>query len=700
MFKLSMYKTARILLLGAFFILFSYQNVHSQATDEQIDKTLVAVVKYFNTSGNDSIYYQKIDSLENLLNDYIENNPISERYLVAIGKYAKEIAPKDYSKAIRLLKENIEQCETLNYNHALSLSMHNLGSIYADNKENHKAIEIFIQTVKMFKDLEDWPAYAYCLIDIGNIYYRGEFYDRSIDYYNQALIVFREHFNEKGYNAGASVCFQNIGIVNEGKGDYELALEFYKKSLNSRIASEQINNLSYAYSYIAGVYFKLQLFDSTECYLLKSVHIDKEINITDKLLASYRRLGDFKQKQGYNEESLIYYLECYRISKQAKNNFQLVISEHDLGKVFYSLNKLDSAILFFKSSYQKSIEIEFIEYTESSAEYLVMIYENTGEYESAIPYYQKLLEIKDYKIQNSIVRTALQFEIKERKEERQLFENENKRHKEISLTMIAIIALIIIVLILLLSSKKKIKNQSIQIEKSLCDLQIANTHLNRTYSIIAHDLKGPIGSSIELINNLNIKDLDSKGREYYFSAIKNTLNNSYDLMISLLAWSRVQEGKFPYSPSNIDLRQILDNSLNLVSEIANKKTITISNSLNKKCIIYADINMTTTIVNNLLVNAIKYTNNGGEIKLSTKVNGDYCSFTVEDDGVGMSKQQLNDLFKRDKYDIRRGTNDEKGSGLGLKLVYEFVKLNKGNIQVISEEGNGSRFVVDFMSVKE
>jgi len=695
-----MYKTARLLFLSAFIYLFSYQNVQSQATDEQIDKSLFAVVDYYNYNGNDSIYYQKIDSLENLLNEYIEHNPISERYLVAIGKYAKEIAPKDYSKAIRLLKENIEQCEVHNYNHALSLSMHSLGSIYADNKENHKAIEIFIQTVNMFKDLEDWPAYAYCLIDIGNIYLRGEFYNRSFDYYNQALAVFKEHFNEKGYNSGAAVCYQNIGIVNERIGEYELALEFYKKSLNSRIASEQFNNLSYAYSYIADVYYELQLFDSTEYYLFKSVEVDKKINITDKLLDSYRRLGDFKQKQGYKEESLIYYLECYRISKQAKNNFQLVISKYDLGRVYYSLNKLDSAILYLKSSYYKSIEIEFIEYTESSAEYLIMIYENTGEYESAIPFYQKLLGIKDYKIQNSIVRTALQFEIKERKEERQLFENENKRHKEISITMIAIIALIIMVLILLLVSRRKIKNQSIQIEKSLCDLQIANTHLNRTYSIIAHDLKGPIGSSIELINNLNIKEIDSKEREYYFSAIKNTLSNSYDLMINLLAWSRVQEGKFPYTPSNIDLYQILDSSLNLVSEIAKKKSITISNSLTDKCIIYADINMTTTIVNNLLINAIKYTHNGGEIKLDTKINNDYCSFTVEDDGVGMSKEQLNDLFKRDKYDIRRGTNDEKGSGLGLKLVYEFIKLNKGNIQVISKEGNGSRFVVDFLHVEE
>lgn len=238
------------------------------------------------------------------------------------------------------------------------------------------------------------------------------------------------------------------------------------------------------------------------------------------------------------------------------------------------------------------------------------------------------------------------------------------------------------------------------LEAALGQLNEANERLkelnatkDRFFSIIAHDLRSPfnaiVGLSSLLVEQVRQKDYDSL--DQYAAIIEESSQQAMALLLNLLEWSRVQTGKMNFSPVRLDLVKEVDDAVSLAQETARLKTIVIERELPEHAFFFADRAMLGTVLRNLISNAIKFTRHGGRIVVAAKLETDGWQVSVSDNGVGMSNEVMEKLFRIDQNHSTAGTDNENGTGLGLILCHEFIARHGGNIRVESEVDRGSKF---------
>jgi signal transduction histidine kinase len=228
-------------------------------------------------------------------------------------------------------------------------------------------------------------------------------------------------------------------------------------------------------------------------------------------------------------------------------------------------------------------------------------------------------------------------------------------------------------------------------EKSLLEL---NATKDKLFSIIAHDLRSPFNTTLGLVEMLE-KEIDIITNEEIKESIEvlaHSLKSQFKLLENLLNWARLQTGKMEIKRKEIHLNKFTDDVIDLLSSTAKTKNITIVNNIEKEVIISADENMLRSIISNLISNALKFTNDGGSVTISSKSIGSSYEITVSDTGIGMKENDIATIFNIDKLHTTLGTAGEKGTGLGLALVKEMVEKHNGNISVISEVGKGTKFI--------
>jgi signal transduction histidine kinase len=179
--------------------------------------------------------------------------------------------------------------------------------------------------------------------------------------------------------------------------------------------------------------------------------------------------------------------------------------------------------------------------------------------------------------------------------------------------------------------------------------------------------------------------------------IYQSTNNIFRLLQNLLEWSGAQTGRLKLSPENIEFQQVLDNSLSVLRALAEQKNILIKTEFCPDLNVYADPLMIETVLRNLINNAIKFTPEGGSIEITARKNDGQVFVSVSDSGIGISDEDVQNLFRIDSKVKRKGTNNEDGSGLGLILCKEFVEKNNGSIWAKSTPGQGSSFIFSIPS---
>jgi signal transduction histidine kinase len=245
-------------------------------------------------------------------------------------------------------------------------------------------------------------------------------------------------------------------------------------------------------------------------------------------------------------------------------------------------------------------------------------------------------------------------------------------------------------------------SQQTQLNHQFSELKEINATRDKFFSIIAHDLKNPIGSfmgvSEFIVNTFNSLSRDEI-REF-LDAINVTAKQLYELLENLLLWSRAQRGLIPYHPIEINVNSIIQNNIELLRFNADLKNIQLNYNIEKPFVVYADVNMLSTILRNLLTNAIKFTKENGIISVICTENENYCLFKVEDNGVGIPDGNIKNLFNIESSITTKGTRQESGTGLGLIICKDFVEMHTGEIWVESTLNNGSKFYFTIPLIKD
>jgi PAS domain S-box-containing protein len=241
-----------------------------------------------------------------------------------------------------------------------------------------------------------------------------------------------------------------------------------------------------------------------------------------------------------------------------------------------------------------------------------------------------------------------------------------------------------------ITERKIIENVLKQSEEKLKEL---NSTKDKFFSIIAHDLRNPLGSfkgMTELLSD-SYDDFDEEERLTFLRAMKVSAENIYKLLENLLEWSRSQRGNIILDNQDLDLNLLVKNNIIFLKQIADNKKIKLINNINESIIVNADANLINTIIRNLISNAIKFTTENGSVSLSSNSDEKMTIVSIHDTGIGMSDDTINKLFRIDQNISLLGTSNEKGTGLGLILCKEFVEKHGGKIWVESKEGVGSTF---------
>ncbi|MFH1297819.1 MAG: hybrid sensor histidine kinase/response regulator [Bacteroidota bacterium] len=241
----------------------------------------------------------------------------------------------------------------------------------------------------------------------------------------------------------------------------------------------------------------------------------------------------------------------------------------------------------------------------------------------------------------------------------------------------------------------KLNNQMLAEQND--ELQLLNATKDKLLSIISHDLRAPMGTLKEILDfiMINYGDLDHQKLHESIESIRDSIESSYTLVENLLFWARNQRGDILYEPGMHDVKEIVEDSIRLMKASAEAKNIQLTSKILTDGHAYFDANMMSVVMRNLTNNAIKFTKEGGHVLISVAKFKDDPEHTilveVKDDGVGMTPDDANMIFKNGASFPATGGNLGQGSGLGLKLCREFVDRNGGKIWAESKPGKGSVF---------
>ncbi|MFA9391090.1 MAG: ATP-binding protein [Prolixibacteraceae bacterium] len=246
------------------------------------------------------------------------------------------------------------------------------------------------------------------------------------------------------------------------------------------------------------------------------------------------------------------------------------------------------------------------------------------------------------------------------------------------------------------------KNAERTLKENEMYLKELNSAKDKFFSIISHDLKNPFNSIIGLSDLLieRIQEKDYKGIEEFVKAIQDTAQHTMSLLLNLLEWANSQTGNLKYQPEHLNIESLFNEVFSLVKPLANEKSILISTDVSSNSIVCADKAMISTVIRNLISNAIKFTYPLGKIEISVVQNKDETLVTIADSGVGINRDKIKDLFCIDKNTSTQGTQNEKGTGLGLHLCKEFIEKHGGQIWAESELGKGTSFHFSIPNFKE
>ncbi len=248
--------------------------------------------------------------------------------------------------------------------------------------------------------------------------------------------------------------------------------------------------------------------------------------------------------------------------------------------------------------------------------------------------------------------------------------------------------------------------QRVEIEKNLLlsekNLRDANAAKDKFFSIIAHDLKNPFHSILNF-SDLLLKHYSTYDKEEVLTFVKmihESSRQTYSLLENLLNWARAQTGRISFSPSVTDIYKLANNVISLLEGIAIEKNIRIASNIKPDTYAYCDGNMINTVIRNLLSNAIKFTRPAGEVTLNSRSGSRMIGISIADAGVGIKNEDLKKLFQIDVHFSTAGTANEEGTGLGLILCHEFVRINNGKLKVTSKVGKGTTFFLELPKIPE
>lgn len=399
------------------------------------------------------------------------------------------------------------------------------------------------------------------------------------------------------------------------------------------------------------------------------------------------------------------YKEAITMNNERGAETELAHCQYRLADTFYKGLEYDSALYYLDIAQLRLSQAKRPDLVKECYGLKSKIYQALNDYESAFYNHQAFFAYNDSlytsdaleKLKNEQVRQNV-LDFKEGKELAEqnaiLLAQKNRIYLVVGIATTIILVMVIYLYFNLRKVKLKIENQNEQL------VQLNHTK-DKFFGIIAHDLRSPLLGLQSVGDQIGyfIKKNRPERLEQLAENIETTTKKLTKLLDNLLNWALLQNGMIPYQPEKVDLKMVVQSIVELLGPTADAKRVLLKNEILEDSFVYADNKSVQTIFRNIISNALKFTNSGGEVRVNVRNENARFVVIINDTGTGISAEQLPKLFELDKKSAT-GTSGEKGSGLGLVLCKELVELNKGSIDVTSDVGKGSSFIFDLPKYSE
>lgn len=642
-----------------------------------------------------------------IISNKIDDKKVKAKTLQYFANASLRVGEKD--SAIVNLNRALMIYKDLDDSLNIGIVFINLGEAYTNLNDTPNMVSSYIHALEIFKNLGNEENMAIVYLNLGSVYSNilGE-YKKAIEYGFKALEIYTKLGNE----VKKTYCYLIIGSAHEYLGNLDKALEYYSKSFEICSRSGNKYLLANTENYMGEAYNKQQNIESALDSYSKSLKIYSELSDAEGIAVAENNIGECYYKLGEFNKALSHYTKSFNYFDKRGEKFQLSELLFNIGNVYHKRKDYNSAINSYNRSIIYAKETNALESLKDSYKAIANTYKAMLLPERALSYFENYMEVKDrlFKLENLAIISELEakYESEQKEKEIELLKEQQKLSEEnvnlqtnlnTSLIVVTLLLIAVVFIVIKKYRQKNILNQ--KLAESEAHLQKLNFTKDKFFSIIAHDLRGPLGtlSGLTEILDEDAEEMDKKSIVELSGDINQISKNTINLLNNLLTWASIQTGKVDTSKDNFDVFEVVDSVYQLLNKSLNRKNISFFNEIPKGFFVYADQNMISSVMRNLIHNAIKFTHADGKIAASAEVNNGYISISISDNGVGIPEESISQLFEIGSKVSTYGTENEVGTGLGLILSKEFADKNNGSIEVESEVGNGTTFTINLQKSK-
>ena len=633
--------------------------------------------------------FSQAENLDSLLTGIPDD---SSKVLLLIDKATSKVRTRP-SDALPYAEKALELSREFSLKNLEKKASNLLGTTHYYSGNMSKALKYYKSALKLSQQLKDSIAMSKQISNIAIIYTGFANYPKAIEFYTKGI----ELDKKIGDSSGIAVKLGNLSAVYYYLQEYDIGLANLFEAYNLNLIHGDKSSLSFNLSNIGLMHFAKKNYDSSLYYYFKALDIDKELNYQIGISNHYTNIANIYSEKGDFKKAIEYYSLSLDINKKTGVVKDIAVNMINIGIMYSKSGKFNIAIDYIHNGISHAEKAGLIEVQKKAYFHLKRIYYETGSYKKSVDYYDKFLLLNDSIMNEASMKQIndlkflyetekMEIENKVLKKDNKIKDMEIGRQKTIIIFMALIVLMIAAISFIIYRFNRKMKNNNNKLRELIATK-------DKFFSIIAHDLKSPLWAVKEISHSMSsgYDVLDEIEKKESIMLMNKSCSQVYALLENLLVWARSQTGRIDYKPDIYELKPIIDNVLELTSGNAARKNITLQSAIQNSLKANIDTNMIITVLRNLVLNAIKFTPEGGNITVKSVREKDDIKVSVIDTGIGISDQDMQKLFRIDVNHTTIGTSEEKGTGLGLILCKEFVEKHGGSISVQSSKDKGSEF---------
>ncbi|MEN0047547.1 MAG: ATP-binding protein [Bacteroidota bacterium] len=600
----------------------------------------------------------------------------------------------------------IQTGQSANYIKGIAIGYKHKGiaCVKLDEKQD-SAIFFFEQAISYAESIKDYYTVAACTNNIGRIQIKNLERDQAIQNFFKTITLI-DSLKIEDAQFMKAIALGNLGEAFKNKKEYDKAIEYLEQAMTTSKARNAKVIASIYLDELAISYLNIGLEDKAIELIEEALKVQNELNDYESQVEVLLNYADIELAKKQPKESLRRAQQAYQISLQHQLKSMYNRTLLSIAKSYFAIGNLKEAKKHAATVYEDLIVDKSSSNIEKlhTLQLLSEITFASREYKEAYQYLklnrnlQQILNDERAAILSKEAAAKYNNDITLAEVER-LEKDQLSQRKWIN-TLLGFLVLIVLLFFIVFSLYRKKTNLANELNQRNKEMTIQSEELQRLselkdklFSTISHDLKSPIANFEQGIHHLLSGELLKEDFFYYAKTLKADATQLRKSVDELMNWSYMQMIGLQPKVTDVDLHKMVEENINIYRKIAEDKKIVFYNKLAPNCFVKADQEHLNSIVRNLTSNAVKFSNEGGIIIFRAHQGEDIVTFSVEDQGIGIEKEQLKDIFHPGS--TTWGTAGEKGTGLGLALCKEFVEQNGGKIWVKSDIDNGSIFFVTF-----